>query len=139
MKIIVLVLSFLFIGCGNLPQIGLPSTPGQGAAAGAVTGAAAVKVTEKIVEVFTPKFPLYLQPIELCTLAKEVTCFLVPCTENCMIQMTFAEFIEVNPKVATLRTSAKQVNAMQVFCKNNKNEKACVKQIANYEGANDCC
>ena len=123
------IVSLLFVSCAGM-DISAASKPQIGG--GVVAGAAAVKTVERIKEVFTPEYPLYLQPIELCTLDREVTCFLVPCQKNCVITLSFEEFVELNPKVATIRTSSKQINAAQAFCE--KNKEACVDQISQYEG-----
>ena len=143
MKLLTILFSlFIFTGCAGLLGTG-PISQTQSGLGGAIGGAAAVKVVEKVKEVFTPKYPLYLQPIELCVLGAEVTCSLAPCTEDCDIKMSFSEFVAwqkelqgtENPKVATLRTSAKQINTMQEYCrKNDEAEKACIDQISQYEG-----
>ena len=124
-------MSSLFIGCGGLDFL-RQATPQQTGAGGVVAGAAAVKIQEKAVEIFSPKYPLYMQGVELCVLGKVVTCSLVPCNENCEISVPFDIFVQQNPKVATLRTSVKQLNAVNEFCK--ENEDACIEQLYAYDG-----
>ena len=122
-------LIFIFcFGCG-LQEAHIPS---NNVGLGALGGVAASKAAEKIQKVFTPEYPLYLQYLEICTIEKQVTCYVIPCENNCVYKTSLDSFIANNPKVVTLRSSAQWINAAHVFC--SKNKDACIDQLAKYAG-----
>lgn len=107
-----------------------PASVGAGAVGGAVT----VKVVEKVKEVFTPHFPLIVNPSEICDITKEdiVTCYVIPCSDdteqNCEIHTPKEQWMIDNPKVYTLR-SASVVEILN-FC--GRNEGSCEDILGEY-------
>ena len=118
-------------GCG-----GLLETDSTSAVGGAVAGAATVKVVEKVKEVFTPHFPLIVNPTEICDItgSDTVTCYVVPCSDisgdSCEITTPINEWFADNPKVYTLR-SASVVEILN-FC--GRNEGSCEDFVGKYSG-----
>lgn len=131
MKLLVILLIVIQIGCAGFPPSRIST--GQAAGAGAIAGAATQKVVERVKEVFTPKYPLYLPPHEICDISSSsvvVTCYLIPCEKDCKRSVGWPEWAKNNPSVLTVRQSA--IPAAIEFCK--KNEEACVEQIGEYAG-----
>ena len=126
-----LFLLFIFTGCADLANVDSSSAVG-----GAVAGATTVKVVEKVKEVFTPHFPLVVNPTEICDITgeDEVKCYLIPCSDisgkNCEIITPIHEWFADNPKVYTLR-SASVVEILN-FC--GRNEGSCEDFVGKYSG-----
>ena len=126
-----LIILFVFMtGCAGMhgPMVNNPSL-----GAGAVGGAVAAKAAEKIKKVFTPVYPLYLPPHEICDINSSplfVTCYVVPCKENCTVSYDKQEWFDQNPKVLTVRSSV--IPSVIEFC--SKNKEACVYYIGEYAG-----
>ena len=122
-----LFLIFFLTGCAWVEKD--PAEAGK-VAAGTV---AVVKTVEKIKEVFTPKYPLIVNPAEICDITKDpVQCFVVPCHPHegeCETHIPYKEFLSENPKVVTI--SASLVVETVNFC--NKNPKACEKFWGQYK------
>ena len=81
---LILFLMCLFSGCANLTE------SDQAIGVGAVGGAALTHTVTKIKEVFTPKYRLQVEPIEICgpVTGEQITCFLIPCdagAEQCSV------------------------------------------------------
>ena len=120
---ILLFMSVFLMSCAQNVQ----KTPPEAVALGSV---AVAKTVEKIKEVWTPKYPLIVNPAEICDITHDpVKCYIVPCHENCERHIPLGEFVRDNPKVVTVSSSL-MVEAV-LFCK--KNLSACEKYIGQYE------
>ena len=125
---------FMFLiltGCAGIQKLSSEKALGGGV----VTGVVAGQVAEKVKDVFTPKYLLLFEPVEICGLEEEdkVTCFIVPCKEEdskCSATWDKKDWIEENPKVITLRSSL--LVPAKHFCKENR--EACEKYWGYYEG-----
>lgn len=116
-----------------LAQFGCANAPSPDAIKGALTGSLVNEVVNEVQKVFTPEHPLYLNPLELCSVnfkADKVYCTLIPCKENCVNTYETKKWIKNNPYVATLSMS--NVSAIKVFCKANKD--VCIKYFGSYKG-----
>ena len=127
-------LILLFLTLSACPQLDSVRPEAIGGT-GAVSGVVATKAIEKTKEIFTPKFLLQVYPVEICHIMGDthVSCFLVPCNggqEYCMTIYEKNNWLRVNPRVITLRTSS--IVAIKKFCE--KNEKACEHYVQRYEG-----
>ena len=69
------LLLLLLTGCASISEQRTQDTLST-----AVTTATAIKVVEKVKEVFTPKYPLIANPSEVCDITSDpVVCWVIPC------------------------------------------------------------
>ena len=112
------IIFLMLTGCAGISSV-VETKDAIGVAAGTVAVAQTVK---KVKEVFTPKFLLQVNPLEICDITQDpVVCYITPCATDCESSTPFDKWIEENPKVLTLESSA--IVESTVFC--DKNPKAC--------------
>ena len=120
-----LFLMIFLVGCANVPE------DVQNVAPVAIGGAVVAETAKKITQAFTPKYPLLVQPQEICDITQDpVKCWIVPCRTSCEVSIDRATFLANNPKVQTIQSS--QIVSALKFCE--KNTKACEKFLGEYDG-----
>lgn len=98
---------------------------------GAVTSTALAGTAVAVKEAFTPDYPLYVDPFEICSVSGEnVDCTLYPCEKNCNVVTPADEWKLENPYVATIRSN--KFSAIVSYCRENQG--ACVELLGSYEG-----
>lgn len=98
------------------------------------TGVILSEAKDKIVEVFTPEYPLYIYPISICGLLdnNKVKCVITPCKAHCSIHYDSPEeFLATETAWSLLPLTIKQYKSAVEFCKANKS--ACVEKIPEFQ------
>lgn len=123
----IIIIGLILISCADVSDT-------ANVVGSAVGGATTVKVVEKVKEVFTPHFPLIVNPSEICDITDEefVTCYVIPCSDdsetNCEIKTEKEKWFLDNPKVYTLRSAS--VIEILNFC--GRNEGSCEDYLGEY-------
>ena len=130
---IILSLSLFFIGCDELPLGSLTSGQAKSGGIGFTAGVATAKTAQKVKEVFTPDFDIFLWPSKFCerfwpaSAPKPlVQCVITPCVfdtateqeiqENCLTVEDEDVFWEREKKVESLDTSVLKLSTMANIC-----------------------